>query len=54
MNTLKIGRSNHRWKNNIKMGVDGIAWKGLDKVELTRDRDQWLGFVKTVVAFRVP
>jgi hypothetical protein len=49
-----LGRSLHRWKDNIKMdlgerGIDGANW-----VQLAQDRVQWRAYVNTVMKLRVP
>jgi hypothetical protein len=49
-----LGRSMHRWENNIKMdlretGIDKANW-----IRLAQDRVQWQGFVNTVMYLWVP
>jgi hypothetical protein len=36
-----LGRPNHRWVDNIKMGLREIGWNGMDSIDLAQDRDQW-------------
>jgi hypothetical protein len=36
-----LGRSRHRWVDNIKMGLREIGWGGMDWIDLAQDRDQW-------------
>jgi hypothetical protein len=45
------------------LGVDGkvlgmdlteIEWKGVDRIHLTHDRDQWWALVNTIMNLRVP
>jgi hypothetical protein len=44
-----LGRSRHRWEDNIKLdlreiGIDGVNW-----IQLAQDRVQWQVFVNTVM-----
>jgi hypothetical protein len=34
-----IGRSRHRWEDNIRMNVREKGWDGEDWIHLTQDRD---------------
>jgi hypothetical protein len=36
-----LGVSRCRWKDNIKMYLREIGWKGVDWMYLTQDREQW-------------
>jgi hypothetical protein len=49
-----IGRSRHRWVDNIKMDLREIGWGGMDYIELAQDRDQWKALVNTVTNLQVP
>jgi hypothetical protein len=49
-----LGRSRHRWVDNIKMDLREIGWYGMDWIELAQDRGQWRALVSTVMNFRVP
>jgi hypothetical protein len=49
-----LGRSRHRWEDNIKldlrkMGIDGVNW-----IQLAQDRVQWRAFVDTAMNLRIP
>jgi hypothetical protein len=49
-----LGRSRHRWEDNMKMdlweiGIDGANW-----IRLAQDRVQWRDCVNTVLNLRVP
>jgi hypothetical protein len=49
-----LGRSRHKWKDNIKMDhmeiwIDGVNW-----IRLTQDRVQWWAFVNMVMNLQVP
>jgi hypothetical protein len=37
-----LGTHIHRWVNNIKMDLREIGWGGMDWIDLTQDRDQWM------------
>jgi hypothetical protein len=49
-----LGRQASRWEDNIGMDLREIRWEGVDWMHLSRDRDQWPGFVNTVMNLRVP
>jgi hypothetical protein len=48
-----LGRSGHRWKDNIRMDLREIGWEGVDWIYLARDRE-WRGLVNTVMNLWVP
>ena len=48
-----VGRSRHRWEENIKMDLREVAESG-DWMELAQDRDRRWALVNTVMNFRVP
>jgi hypothetical protein len=35
-----LGRSRHRWKDNIRMNLTEIGWEGVDWTYVAYDRDQ--------------
>ena len=49
-----LGRSRHRWEDNIKMDLQEVGGGRGDWMELAQDRDRWRAFVGTVRGFRVP
>jgi hypothetical protein len=49
-----LGRSRHRWEDNIRMDLREIGWGGMDWIHLAQDRGQWRALVNTVMTFRVP
>jgi hypothetical protein len=49
-----LGRSRHRWVDNIKMDFRVIEWDGVDWIDRAQNRDQWRALVKTVLNLRVP
>jgi hypothetical protein len=36
----KLGRTRHRWEDNIKMGLREIGWGSMDGLDLDQNRDQ--------------
>jgi hypothetical protein len=49
-----LGRSRHRWVDNIRIDLKEIGWDGVDSIDMTQDRDQWRAPVNTVLNLRVP
>jgi hypothetical protein len=49
-----LGRSTHRWEDNIKMDLREIGIDGTNWIQLAQDRVQWRAFVNTVMNLRVP
>jgi len=49
-----LGRPRHRWKDNIKMGIQEVECGGMDWIDLAQDRDRWRAFVNAVMNLRVP
>jgi hypothetical protein len=49
-----LGRTIHRWVDNIKMDLREVGWDGMDWINIAQDRDQWRVLVKTVMNFRGP
>ena len=47
-------RTRHRWKDNIKVGLQEVACGGMDWIELALDRNRWRTFESQVMNFRVP
>jgi hypothetical protein len=48
-----LGRTRHRWVDNIKMDLREIEWDGMDRIHVAQDRDQWRALVNTVLNLRV-
>jgi hypothetical protein len=40
--------------DNIKIYLREIGWDGMDRIDLTQDRDQWRALVNMVMNLRVP
>ena len=49
-----LGTPRHRWKNNIKMDLQKMGWKGMKWVALAQDRDRWWTFVNPGMNLQVP
>jgi hypothetical protein len=51
-----LGRSRHRWEDNIKMDLQEVGWGGggVDWIDLAQDRDMWWALVYKVMNLRVP
>jgi hypothetical protein len=48
------GRPRRRWEDNIKMDLQEIGCRGMDWIELAKDRDRWWVRVNAVMNVRVP
>jgi len=51
---LYLGRTRHRWEDNIKMDLQQGGYVGMDWIELAQDRDRWQALVSTVMNLQVP
>ena len=49
-----LGRTRHRWEDNIKMDLQVVGCGGMDWIELAQDRDRWRALVSAVMNLRVP
>jgi len=49
-----LGRSRHRWEDNIKMNLPEVECGGMDWVDLAQDRDRWWAFVNAAMSLCVP
>jgi hypothetical protein len=49
-----LGRTRHRWVDNIKMDLVEIGWGGVDWIGLTQDSDKWRALANSVINLRVP
>ena len=48
-----LGRPRNRWKDNIKMDLQEVAFKGMDWNDLAQNKDGWRAIVSAVMN-RVP
>jgi len=49
-----IGRSKHRWEDNIKMDLQEVGCGGMEWIELAQDRDRWRALVNAVMNLQIP
>jgi hypothetical protein len=49
-----LGRPRLRWEDNIKMDVQEVGCKGVNRIELAQERDRWWELVNAVMNFRIP
>jgi glucose dehydrogenase len=49
-----LGRTRHRWVENVKIDFRGIEWGDVDCIDLAQDRGKWRALVNTATNFRVP
>jgi hypothetical protein len=49
-----LGRSRHRWEDNIKMGIDEIGINEGNWVDSAQDRDYWRALVNAAFNLRFP
>ena len=47
-----LGRPRRRWDDNIKMDLQKVRCRGMDCIELARNRDRWRAFVNAVMNIR--
>jgi hypothetical protein len=48
-----LGRPTRSFVDNIKIVLREIGWGGVERIDLTHDRDQWRTLVNTVMNLRV-
>jgi hypothetical protein len=49
-----LGRSRHRWNDNIKLNLREIGIDGANWIQLAQDSVMWRNFVNTVMNVQVP
>jgi hypothetical protein len=49
-----LGRTSHRWEDNIKINLKVVGWRGMDWIALAQDRERWWAFVNAEMNLRVP
>ena len=48
------GRPGHRWEDNIKMDLQEVGCRGMDRIEMAKDKDRLRVLVTAVMNLRVP
>jgi len=48
-----LGKSRHRWEDNIKMELKEVGLGGMDWNDLAQDRDMWRALANVVMNFWV-
>ena len=51
---IHLGRSRHRWEDNIKMDLREVGCDPGEWIDLAEDRGQWRAYVRAVMNLRVP
>jgi hypothetical protein len=49
-----LGRSKHRWVDNIRMDLGEVGWGDVDWIGLAKDRNRWRAVVNSVLNLWVP
>ena len=49
-----LGKSMHRWEDNIKMDLQEVGCRGMDCIILAQDRDRWRALVNAAMNLQVP
>jgi len=49
-----LGRSRHRWEDNIRMDLREIGWEGVNWIHVVQDRDQWQALANMAMNLCVP
>ena len=49
-----LGRTWHRWEDNINMDLQEVGCGVMDWIELAQNRDKWQALVNTVMNLQVP
>jgi len=49
-----LGRPRRRWEDNVGMDLQEVGCRGMDWIDLDKDRDRWRAFVNAVMNLRVP
>jgi len=49
-----VGSPRRRWENNIRMDLQEVGCKGMDRIEVAQDRGRWRALVNVAMNLRVP
>jgi len=47
----QLGRTRHRWEDNIRMVLWEVGWEFVKRVTLTQDRNMWWALVNKIMNF---
>jgi hypothetical protein len=50
---IPLGKTRHRWDDNIEMDLQEVGCGGMDLIKLAQDRDRWRALVTEVMNLRV-
>jgi hypothetical protein len=50
----QLWRPKRKWVDNIRMDLREIGWCGMDWIDLTQGRDQWMALVNMVMKLLAP
>jgi hypothetical protein len=51
---VALGRPRHRLKDNIKMNLQDVGWRGMEWIAVEKDRDRRGALGNAVINLRVP
>ena len=49
-----LGKSRHRWEDDMKVDLQELGLEGIDWIDLAQDREKWRTLVNAVTNLRVP
>jgi hypothetical protein len=49
-----LGRTRHRWVDNIRMDLGEVGWGDVDWIDLAQDRDRWRSLVNAAMNLQAP
>jgi hypothetical protein len=49
-----LGRSRHRWEDNIKIDLQDVGLGDMDWIDLAQERDRWWVPVNVLINHHVP
>jgi hypothetical protein len=48
------GRKSRRWEDNIKIDLQELGFRGMDRIDLVQNRDRWRALVNAVMNLQFP
>ena len=49
-----LGKPRRRWKDNIKMDIQGVGCGGMNWIHLAQEMERWRALVNVVMNHQVP